>query len=375
MIISTVASAQPEIADMEAEAASIRQEIAAINMEAEQSVERYNMASVELEGTEQRIAENEKTLVEASARLAEAQKRLNRRLANIYREGSLSMLEVMLGTSSFDEFISRFDLMARISNQDKIDIDVVTSYKAEVQSAREDLESSRARQEELVGILGVEQATIESQLATRQTVLAGVEDEIAQIIAEQEALEQQALEALLAEEAAAMSDDDIEGSSEGLTTSEASAPVAETAAVSGTANTAGTNPYDDVEDVPAGGGNQTPPPSYGGVVEIATWYLGVPYVWGGESPEIGFDCSGLVMYVFAQMGVYLPHSAAAQYYSGTPISYGQLAPGDLVFFGSPISHVGIYIGGGRMIHAPTEGAVVSIDSVNAVGGYSGASRI
>jgi cell wall-associated NlpC family hydrolase len=81
------------------------------------------------------------------------------------------------------------------------------------------------------------------------------------------------------------------------------------------------------------------------------------------------------MYVYAQLGVYLPHSAASQYYSGTPISYGELAPGDLVFFGSPISHVGIYIGGGSMIHAPFEGSVVSISSVSAGGSYSGACRL
>jgi cell wall-associated NlpC family hydrolase len=103
-------------------------------------------------------------------------------------------------------------------------------------------------------------------------------------------------------------------------------------------------------------------------------YLGVPYAWGGASPA-GFDCSGLVMYVFAQIGVMLPHFAAAQYQLGAPVARDQLQPGDLVFFDG-LNHVGIYVGGGAMIHAPHTGAVVQITPLSSFGGsYVGARRV
>jgi cell wall-associated NlpC family hydrolase len=101
--------------------------------------------------------------------------------------------------------------------------------------------------------------------------------------------------------------------------------------------------------------------------------LGKPYVWGAGGPS-SFDCSGLVSYVYAQVGVSLPHNAAAQYGYGTPVSYGDLQAGDLVFF-SGLGHVGIYIGGGQFIHAPHTGDVVKISSLSSHGGYVGARRL
>jgi len=111
-------------------------------------------------------------------------------------------------------------------------------------------------------------------------------------------------------------------------------------------------------------------PANGGIgaraVAIAEGYLGVPYVWGGATPEYGFDCSGLVMYVYAQLGIHLSHFSGAQWNEGTPIAAEDLAPGDLVFFhpgANGPGHVGIYIGGNNFIHAPHTGDVVKISSL------------
>ena len=94
----------------------------------------------------------------------------------------------------------------------------------------------------------------------------------------------------------------------------------------------------------------------------AVKYVGVPYVWAGETPS-GFDCSGLVMYVLGKLDVTLPHSSIAQSAMGIAVATGQLQPGDLVFFFSPVHHVGMYIGGGNMIDAPGTGSFVRIEKV------------
>ena len=123
-----------------------------------------------------------------------------------------------------------------------------------------------------------------------------------------------------------------------------------------------------VPTIPAG-------PGHPQAATIALRYLGVPYLWGGASPATGFDCSGLVMYVYAQLGMSLPHYAAAQYQLGTPVAQSQLQPGDLVFFDA-LDHVGIYIGNGQFVHAPQTGDVVKITALSDFGdGYVGERRL
>ena len=109
-------------------------------------------------------------------------------------------------------------------------------------------------------------------------------------------------------------------------------------------------------------------------VQIANTLTGIRYVWGGASPRSGFDCSGLVQYVYARLGVALPHYTVSQYGRGRAVSRSSLRPGDLVFF-SGLNHVGIYAGAGKYIHAPRPGLTVRWASLSSAPSYYGARRI
>ena len=109
-------------------------------------------------------------------------------------------------------------------------------------------------------------------------------------------------------------------------------------------------------------------------VNTALAQLGDPYVWGGGGPN-SFDCSGLTQYAYGAAGVYLPHSSRMQSTTGVPVSASALQPGDLLFFYSPVSHVGMYIGNGQMVHAPTSGSVVKVVDLAYMPGLTAARRL
>lgn len=116
-----------------------------------------------------------------------------------------------------------------------------------------------------------------------------------------------------------------------------------------------------------------PSPAADKAWQTANAQTGKAYQYGGAGPD-SFDCSGLTQYAYASAGISLPHSSSAQSEMGTPVDRANLAPGDLVFFYSPVSHVGIYIGNGQMVHAANESTGVEVTSVD-MEGYNFARRI
>jgi cell wall-associated NlpC family hydrolase len=225
-----------------------------------------------------------------------------------------------------------------------------------VSARKATLAQDQAKQKKLLAQSKAALASVKQRLAERERALKGKEQQVAQLEAEEQA--RQARLAAQAKEAARQA-----VAAAAKARQQAATKTHSNGSSNGSGNAGADAPSANVPSSPVGGS----------VIDIAMQFMGVPYVWGGSSPG-GFDCSGLVMYVFARAGISLPHSSRAQFGYGVAVSRDALQPGDLVFFGSPIHHVGIYVGGGNMIHAPNTGSSVRINSISR-SNYAGARRI
>ena len=360
------ASANPPLEDKRAQAQAIIAELQAIDEEVGAAAERFNGANYELQQLTAELTETRESITRARKLQKVAQRRVAARVRLLYMNGDApSSLEVILGATSLDEMLDEFELAKRVARQDATIARQVNALRERVERREQELAAARERQAVVVEQRAIEKRAIESRLAERQRLLASVQDEIARLqeverrrqaeLRRQAALELERQRRAAEEEARAR-----DGAEQN------SAPAA-----ASTSGLTGRVPIAPEYVAPAD-------PSKGAqVVAIALQYLGVPYKWGGASPETGFDCSGLTMYVYAQVGISLPHYAAAQYRMGVPVPKDQLQPGDLVFFRN-LGHMGMYIGGGNFIHAPRTGDVVKISPLSDpyyVASWVGARRV
>ena len=323
------AIAEPsQLEQQQSRAQEVLAEIQAIDSRLSHAIEAYNHANVELDRIEGELELNRRHIVLARKNLGVAERRLADRVVAMYTSGEeTSTVAVLLGATSLDELLDRIDTTNRVSEQDASTLGQVIGYRAEVKKRAVLLARARAAQARVVSQKAAQRASIQSQLDERESKLAGIRSEIRRI--------QEAERRRSASIAAQLRNQTFDTG----TTSAGSVP---------------------------DGASPAPPSRFGGVVGIAMQYLGVPYRWGGASPS-GFDCSGFTMYVYAQVGVSLPHYTGAQWNMGTPVSRSDLQPGDLVFFNG-LGHMGIYVGGNNFIHAPHTGDVVKISSMT--GWYS-----
>ncbi|MGB8652494.1 MAG: NlpC/P60 family protein [Mycobacteriales bacterium] len=293
----------------------VEQRVNALNDKVDVAVEQYAESKIALAAATRRSAVAQARVRAAQAELDAIRRHMSSVAAAAYRSGGTDQFVQLVNTSTPQTFLDRASSLDRIAAGQSAQLAAAQTARHRLAAVRADAAREQASQTAVAQAMAAQKSQIESALAEEQRLLSSLKaDERRRLNAARQAAARRAAEAARASRSRSV-------------------------------------------DV----GTYTGPASGRAGVAVQEAYnkLGSPYRWGASGPS-EFDCSGLTMWVWAKAGVSLPHSSQAQYSSGPHVSRGDLQPGDLVFFGSPIHHVGIYIGGGRMISAPKTGDVVKI---------------
>lgn len=338
-VLSLSSLAAPSAKDVEA----AKEKLARLEHDFEALAEQYNDAKYRLSLTERKLAETRAQREAAERQAQVAEERLADRAVQAYL-GTGSQVDGLLGAESIAEFSDRLEFMGAVAEGD-------AQIARQAHNARQQADWAADRFAETLAERQKQVAAIENQL-----------DRLDSMIDEQASLYEQ------------LSDD----RQDYLAYVEA-----QRAALAQARQEASQGPPDTTGDTggSTGGsdGEYTPPVNASAAqiaVSAALSVQGTQYVWGSADPSVGFDCSGLTSWAWAQAGVYIPHSSAAQYSTLPHVALGSVQPGDLIFYYSPISHVALYIGGGQIVHArhPGPGGQVQVQSMYGYDNPVGAAR-
>ena len=286
--------------------------------------EAYNRAVFELESTRTRLGVTKVDLSNAEVAYAIQQDTLSDRARDIYKDGELDILGILLSSKSVSDFVARIKFLRAIGQSDADIAATLSAQRDQIAAVAIELEDAEVKARSLEFEAEARKIEVMIRIQEREALLASAQADLLALLDER-AEERQVTEAAL------------------------------------------------LRAILAGASDVGIVVEPGSPVETALGYHGVPYLWGGESVA-GFDCSGLVLYVFRQHGVNLPHYSGAQFQLGEKVAPADLQPGDAVFFGSPVHHVGMYVGAGYFIHAPRTGDFVKLSPLAARRDYAGARR-
>jgi cell wall-associated NlpC family hydrolase len=307
-------------------------------------------------------------LVAAEAAVVEARDHVRQVARSAFTGEQLSSLQAMLTSSSADEMLDRMGTLDSIAGHNNEVLGVAQQATVSADEAKAAAEKAATDAEAQVAEVAAQQADLNEQIAEYQAEydrLSAEERERARILAEQHAAAEAAQAAAEREAQAAAAAE--RNNAQTASRDERTAPAAAAPSVSRSAAVAAPAPAPAAPVVASSGAAAT-------AVNTAMAQRGKPYVWGATGPN-SYDCSGLVKYSYASAGVNLPRSSSQQAASGRAVSRGELQPGDLIAYYSPVSHIGIYIGNGQMVHAPTSGDVVKVASIDAMGPITAMRRV
>lgn len=323
LALSAGAVVSDPVQDKKNELENIKNEVQRIDAQLEVVTEQYNLTNLRVQQVREAIAAKEQEIAALNATLQERRDILGERIRELYKTGNSDVIEVITECKTMDDLFVNIDNITRISGNDVDIIASVLQTRQEVEAAMAEVQARKAELDAAQAELASQKSQIESELQRRRELMAGVEAEVNQLIAQEQA---------------------------------------------------NRPPAPGRPSVPRSSTPPPPPPPYAPtVVQIAYQQLGKPYQYAGSGPNV-FDCSGLIMYCYAQVGVRLPHSSYMQSRCGVRVSYAELQPGDLVFFHG-YGHVGMYVGGGQYIHAPHTGDVVRVADLGRRRDFCGACRI
>jgi cell wall-associated NlpC family hydrolase len=288
--------------------------------------EQVNAARVVLDRQKAAVAGAEKDAAAAQVQLTAMAGQIRQLARSAYTSGGVdvSQLDALMTSSSADQFVSQLGTLDAIAGHtNNLVLDVTRASRA--------ASAARARADQAAGQAQQTLTRITAQQKVLQGKIADYRRQYAALTAPQRAM---------------------------VAVSSAGAPA----------------PVSAVRTLAAAAPSTAASSGARAAVATALAQVGKPYVWGAAGPN-AFDCSGLMQYSWSAAGVALPHSSSAQSGMGTPVSRSQLQPGDLVFFYSPVSHVGMYIGNGQMVHAATSGEPVKVVSLDSMPNYNSARRI
>lgn len=319
-----------QVDGLQGQAAAVQGQIDALDIDLERLTEEYNQLNINLETLNQDLTTLRRRLRETEDLHQIRQTRFAKRLADTYkseRTGSSNVVAMLLTTEDLSDFLERLFLIAKVNIQDQILVDQIQGTANDIDAIASQIVPKKDDALVVRRELDEKRAQIENLLSERRSVLRGLDSRIATLI-EQERARQEAERLRL--------EADFRSRLTGWERYDGPLPQIDDAVLRQ-------------------------------VVETTALYLGIPYVWGGDRPSTGLDCSGLLQYIYRQHGVDLPHYSGYQAQMGIPVPVSEIAPGDLIAFGSPVHHVGIYIGEGLFVHAPRTGDVVKITPLSTRG--------